>query len=118
MKALAAAGADLNIQDEVSPMGTLFFFVVLLFVSKQRVCVGARARVCVYVCFFPLQSTTVIIMIMLILITMLFLFLSNLFFIIIFLLFSILMAVFLIFQGCYDDDDGNEIIVLIMNTTL
>ena len=28
------------------------------------------------------------------------------FFFIVFLLFSILMAVFLIFQGCYDDDDG------------
>ena len=53
MQALVAAGADLNIQDEVSPMGTLFFFVVLLFVSKPRVCVCVRVRVCMCVFLSP-----------------------------------------------------------------
>ena len=88
---------------------------MLLFVSKPRVCVCARARVCIYVCFFPLQYTTVIIMIMLILITMLFLFLSNLLFI-------------LICSPCFHSDGGflniprlfdhvNEIIVPKTNTT-
>ena len=105
VQALVAAGADINIQGEVSPMGTLFpfRFVVVCF---QATCVCVCVCMCVCVCFFPLQSTTVIMIIMLMLITMLFLCFSCFNFLFSFLKVLMAVIIYLIFQGCYDADDG------------
>ena len=110
MQSLVAAGADLNIQDKVSPMGTFFLFLFCCcFFSKPRVCV--IVCVCVCVCLFSLQSTNVIIIIRLMLILQLcFLFSLLLFFNLFFPFFHSYITLIIMMV--------NEMIVLKTNTTL